>query len=239
MSVEAWIFGKRGYRNLFVTCEDDRGVAQRVPKSLRDEFGELEKNLSERLIPGTALEGMWSSEDKIFYVSDITHRGMLEGQFNDIKSKEKNNEVALVMEEQGVLSRVKVAKRITAKKLPFMSKIERDRLLVLPPDDWQMQMLIEGPRLLMFKKPEPDFVSLDLRQVFFDSRMVMAAKVVDELAFPKALSVPTVNARFGEAYGKWIHDSIAVGVVMKSRAKRYPDKVPNEDWKANMFSWED
>jgi hypothetical protein len=143
-------------------------------------------------------------------------------------------------QESGELSEVLIKTNLSSFPLPIPTPADLKALL-LPPDDWTMEVYPKGKRFLVIKPPADGFRAMDLMQQPYDSRMKILANIYEGLAYKANIGLlPREQGQFPQAYRKWQKDDTAHRLILKRRVSLYSsrpeDGSPNGDWKELTYA---
>ena len=170
---------------------------------------QLEEKLS-RLPSGTAFEGDWLPTLGVYFVSEITFTGTVWSR-----------------QDRGRIEFSQPAK-------PEKADIE---ILDYPPDDWRLEVFLNGDRVVAITQPDEVTTAIDLRSHGYEERIEMLKKVVARIDHPDVRMLPAAEADFRRAYEDWKLHEFAEGVVIKQRQSQYPT-LGGLAWKKHLYEWD-
>jgi len=227
---------------------------------------EIRKILNDKLKPGTAVEGEWIRQQDTIYLFDVTFvtvkdtaiqersltvaeietamRAPIPNRDEPCVAFKPTSESAEYLQEQlenRTLSMVRQVSKIEYYYPPAPREASK-AIFNYPPDDWRMELKMNGDRALLFEQPTGDYKALDIRAMGADSRREILERIVKSVADPRVQIMPSVDFGFGVQYNRWKSLDFAEGVVMKSRNSPYqggskkPVKV--DTWAKRRYIWD-
>jgi len=190
---------------------------------------EVMEILGERVMPGTAFEGEWMRSQGILYVFDVS--------FMPIFIQDMSHTAV-----QAQLAELEIREEIRYHYPPAPMKTSKEDILSLPPDDWVLDLKMNGDRVLTFVQPAPNYLARDLRCYTLDVRLNYLSQLVKAWDSPHIQTIPRATANLAQAYEDWKSLPGAEGVVAKKRDSIYQSgskaDIETANWRKYRYEWD-
>jgi len=225
----------------------------------------LQYSLGETLLPGTQIEGEWVRKHATLYLFDITYlsfdpdrmqsvtpsaqdvrRGIIpatNGELNTYCVTKENESNLKVLEENKTLTRVDFVHEIPYHYPPNPCESSAE-IVDLHPDDWRLELKLNGDRVQVIVQPEGSLMAIDLRKSQNEIRHGILEKLVGAMDNPQIKLMPYTDSNYHRFYREW-QDLCpeAEGVVAKYRDAPYiagrGRAMEVDTWRKRRFSWDD
>jgi hypothetical protein len=203
------------------------------------ELKDLIEAVEDKIIPGTMFEAVWDKDllslnifDVTFYGVErttITSKKMTPQSFRKDVSQQAQPGKATVfvtsdsssVEDSSLFEETDSFPIEFVEKLqyyyPAMPSVGDPCVLKLPPDDWRMELKVQGERVIVMTQPDDKHLSMDLRQAGYDARSRIRERLVARLDQKQIHVIPTVDYCFPQAFSEWRGYTHAEGVILKRR----------------------
>jgi len=236
----------------------------RFPRSRGSE--ELMEFLSATLQPGTGVEGEWVRKNNTLYLFDVTHKPVdtaqtehrsftsqeardlveaessLSGKLSQLVVTEENKDTLTELHESQQLSTITILDAITYCHPPNPTEASKE-ILLLPPDDWRMELKLNGDRVVAIRQPSDGLHAMDLRRVANETRHTILGSLVDMWDHPQIKLMPFVDTNFPQVYEQWREVPEAEGVVVKRRNSVYVGgsraAITVPTWVKRRYDWDE
>lgn len=222
-------------------------------------LGQSVRDLLENLLPpGMAVEGYYTFRDKMFRMTDVTFSSMLKSEVRRVRPKGEevqeimdsprngtttflsrtpsNTEACQSHQDAGELQEVRLVEEVSfyGPSIPCKTK-DVHLIQSLPPDDWSLEEIPIGQRVIVVSERVKERVSIDLRGVPYDTRRKTLECLCRKMDNSHIQLVLSSTSRFAD-FIKWcggFENKDAVGVVAKKRSGNYvsgKEATQNSNW---------
>lgn len=196
--------------------------------------------LPDFITPGTALDAVWVRDTETLIIQDITHYGVTKNRYKALAelARPLDSSDSDLPWEPWQSARLKLVPKIDFYWPPIPVVISTP-LLMLPPDDWRMELKPKGDRLLIISQPRSIHQSMDMRAISLDLRVNVLTRLVRTFGTSDIQMVSSEESAFYPAYEDWRHHPYSEGVIMRRRNSSYKAStkktIQNKNWLMMRF----
>jgi hypothetical protein len=209
-------------------------------------LGQSVRDLLENVLPpGMAVEGYYSHRDGLFRMTDVTFSSMLKNEVRKVQPKGEevqaimdsprngsttflsktslNEEACQSHQDSGDLQEVRLVEEVSFYGPSMPCKSDVNLIQSLPPDDWSLEAIPIGQRVIVLSARNQHRVSIDLREVVYDTRRQALESLCRKMDCPQVRVVTASTVRFPDFIQdcKRAKNKDSVGVVAKKRSGNY------------------
>lgn len=237
------------YAKLSVWSPEGANITnKRVGKKVCDLLGEA-------LPPGMAVEGYFSSKYESFQVMDLTFNSVennkvrkvqpvgsqvqemmdtpSQGETVMLRKTEENEMDCQRHQDSGDLHEIRIADAVTSYGANIPVFVSAREVAALPPDDYVLEEIPVGQRVIVLSPNDDAGTVLDMRGVAYDVRRKAVEKLCEKLNNPRITGVVQTTGRFGEFVSQRRDLTGTAGVLAKFRTGNYVSSigaVVNPEW---------